>query len=290
MNELIKQTFEGQNITFKTIDNVVYVNATEMAKPFGKFVANFLEKDSTKEYLEELNLIIGNPIIKLVDKQAGRYGGTWMHEDVAMEFARWLSPKFAIWCNSKIKELLTTGHSETAPQFNVPTTFAEALRLAAEQQDKIEQLEAETEQQMKIIEDRNKTISNQWDMINRTCDTISEQEDVIQEQSVKLEEQAPKVQYYERAMNADGLYTITQIAKEFGYSAREFNSLLSQMQVQYKVGGQWVLYAKYANKGYTFSKTHVFDNNGILERRMLTYWTERGREFIYGLMNNMEEK
>ena len=33
--------------------------------------------------------------------------GTWMHEDVALEFARWLSPKFAIWCNRRIKELLT---------------------------------------------------------------------------------------------------------------------------------------------------------------------------------------
>lgn len=32
-----------------------------------------------------------------------------MHEDVALEFARWLSPAFAIWCNDRIKELLKTG-------------------------------------------------------------------------------------------------------------------------------------------------------------------------------------
>lgn len=35
--------------------------------------------------------------------------GTWMHEDAALEFARWLSPAFAIWCNKRIKELLKTG-------------------------------------------------------------------------------------------------------------------------------------------------------------------------------------
>ena len=35
-----------------------------------------------------------------------------MHEDVALEFARWLSPMFAIWCNDRIKELLTKGHTE----------------------------------------------------------------------------------------------------------------------------------------------------------------------------------
>lgn len=30
-----------------------------------------------------------------------------MHEDVAIEFARWLSPLFSIWCNDRIKELIT---------------------------------------------------------------------------------------------------------------------------------------------------------------------------------------
>ena len=37
-----------------------------------------------------------------------------MHEDVAMEFARWLSPKFAIWCNDRIKELARTGVTTVA--------------------------------------------------------------------------------------------------------------------------------------------------------------------------------
>ena len=45
------------------------------------------------------------------DKHAEQ--GTWMHEDVALEFARWLSPEFAIWCNDRIKELLTMGMTAT---------------------------------------------------------------------------------------------------------------------------------------------------------------------------------
>lgn len=36
-----------------------------------------------------------------------------MHEDVALEFARWLSPAFAIWCNDRIKELLMNGTVST---------------------------------------------------------------------------------------------------------------------------------------------------------------------------------
>ncbi len=62
--------------------------------------------------------ITGIPEIDLVQVQGGspeNGGGTWMHEDVALEFARWLSPKFAIWTNKKIKELMQTGHTEVRP-------------------------------------------------------------------------------------------------------------------------------------------------------------------------------
>ena len=46
--------------------------------------------------------------------------GTWMHEDVALEFARWLSPAFAIWCNRRIKELFTTSRQPTEAEILPP--------------------------------------------------------------------------------------------------------------------------------------------------------------------------
>lgn len=52
--------------------------------------------------------------------------GTWMHEDVALEFARWLSPAFAIWCNDRIKELLTTGVATLADD---DATIAQAMAI-----------------------------------------------------------------------------------------------------------------------------------------------------------------
>ena len=42
--------------------------------------------------------------------------GTWLHEDVALEFARWLDPKFATWCNARIKELLKYGATALNPE------------------------------------------------------------------------------------------------------------------------------------------------------------------------------
>jgi phage antirepressor YoqD-like protein len=69
-----------------------------------------LKTDSAKSYVDALSKLKN---INLTDLVVVRYGGTqhgtWMHEDVALEFARWLSPEFAIWCNDRIKELMRHG-------------------------------------------------------------------------------------------------------------------------------------------------------------------------------------
>jgi hypothetical protein len=100
-------------ITFQLGDTTM-VNATEMAKPFGntKQPIHWLNNQQTKEFLNELSKL---RILSLADlvkvTKGGNNPGTWMHEDVALEFARWLAPAFAIWCNDRIKELLLSGES-----------------------------------------------------------------------------------------------------------------------------------------------------------------------------------
>lgn len=111
MNSLTVFQYNGSPITFSNGNNVM-VNATEMAKPFGKETKDWLKNQSTKDFIEELSNVRNLLFADLVQVKQGspeNGGGTWMHEDVAMEFARWLSPAFAIWCNDRIKELLTTG-------------------------------------------------------------------------------------------------------------------------------------------------------------------------------------
>lgn len=93
----VKYDYNGTEITFQHGANVM-VNATEMAKPFGKYATHWLQNQSTRAFLEELAVVRKSVTADLVVvKQGGNdIQGTWMHEDVAMEFARWLSPKFAI--------------------------------------------------------------------------------------------------------------------------------------------------------------------------------------------------
>lgn len=109
--------YNGTDITFLSGNGDVMVNATEMAKPFGKLVADWTRQKSTNEFISSLSSVKGIPISALVQVVKGGTSeqGTWMHEDVAMEFARWLSPTFAIWCNDRIKELLKYGMTATQP-------------------------------------------------------------------------------------------------------------------------------------------------------------------------------
>lgn len=117
------------------------VNATEMAKPFGKFTKDWLSNKSTKEFLSTLSAVRTIPLTGLVEIKQGGSGeqGTWMHEDVALEFARWLSPAFAIWCNDRIKELLLTGKA------SIPSR-SDADGLVDYLKHELEQCKAELEQ------------------------------------------------------------------------------------------------------------------------------------------------
>lgn len=119
-------TYNGSKITFSFSEKCVMLSATKMAKPFGKFPADWLRQKSTKEYVEAVASETQIPISQLVITKKGNDGteqGTWMHKDVALEFARWLAPLFGLWCNRRIEELLTTGHTEIAlTTMPVPTS------------------------------------------------------------------------------------------------------------------------------------------------------------------------
>jgi anti-repressor protein len=83
------------------------VNATEMARPFGKRAAEWLRLPSTIQFMSALEAMGKSHRSQLIVTENGV--GTWLHEDVAIEFARWLSPSFLIWCNDRIRELMRHG-------------------------------------------------------------------------------------------------------------------------------------------------------------------------------------
>lgn len=157
MNTPIVYDYKGSKISFANGKNVM-VNATEMAKSFGKTTKDWLRTNASSEFINSLSAVRQICPSQLVVVKKGNSNefeqGTWMHEDVALEFARWLSPAFAIWCNDRIKELLKYGMTATQPTLdemvnNPDLVIRMATQLKQEREEKA-RIEAENK---RIIEE-----------------------------------------------------------------------------------------------------------------------------------------
>lgn len=111
-----------------------------------------------------------------------------------------------------------------------------------------------------------------------------EAENAVQKQ--QLIEMQPKASYYDVVLNSPDLVSITEISKDYGWSAQKMNEYLHRQGVQFKQGGRiWIIYQKYAEKGYTSTKTHTYPaTDGSIHTKIHTYWTQKGRLFIYDLL------
>lgn len=108
------------------------------------------------------------------------------------------------------------------------------------------------------------------------------QEEIAQKNQI-IQELQPKATYYDLVLQNKTLVPISVIAKDYGMSAKKLNKILHELKIQFKQGNTWLLYQKYAGKGYTQSKTHTIDAD---YSKMHTYWTQKGRLFLYDLLKN----
>lgn len=135
-------------------------------------------------------------------------------------------------------------------QKSLPGTFAEALRAYADEVERNEKLKGE-----------------------------------IEVKNVLIAEYEPKVTYYDQILASTDTITVTQIAKDYGMTAQELNKLLNENKIQFKQSNQWMLYQKYAEQGYTKSKTvPITYKNGEQGVKLNTQWTQKGRLFLYELL------
>lgn len=143
---------------------------------------------------------------------------------------------------------------ERAGGFVVPQTFSQALMLAAKQQEQIEEQRA----------------------------ALVQQGEEIVKLSNEVMTMKPKATYYDLILNNPSTVTITQIAQDYGMSAKKFNQILCDFRIQHKVNKQWILYADNINKGYVQSKpTNIPLANGTEKVVYNTEWTQKGRIFLY---------
>ena len=118
MNSIKTVSFGNFLVSFR---DDAFLNATAIAKQYGKRVGDYLRNDRTQEYIEALaeNLsrtrkITLNKKQLVAVKNGGTNNGTWLHPKLAIDFARWLDPKFAVWCDEQIEQLLSGSQPKPA--------------------------------------------------------------------------------------------------------------------------------------------------------------------------------
>lgn len=116
----------------------------------------------------------------------------------------------------------------------------------------------------------------------RLAADLEEEKLVLQQQIAEYE---PKISYLDKILSSTDTVTTSQIAADYGMSAQALNKQLHKLGVQHKVGGQWLLYKKHMNQGYTKSHTSEIPKaEGGVKVVMNTKWTQKGRLFIYELL------
>ena len=102
---------------------------------------------------------------------------------------------------------------------------------------------------------------------------------------VQLAEAKPKVDYCDSILQCKELVTTSQIAKDYGMSAKKFNKLLHELGIQFKQGGVWLLYQKYAARGWSSTNTNKYmGSDGVIHCKVHMYWTQKGRLGLYHLL------
>lgn len=229
-NVMVEREFNGMTFKFREDG---YFNAGQAAKHFRKDLENFKRLPSTKAYITALqdSLVITTDLTLIEVIPGNRYipdRGTWVHPKLAVFFARWLDPKFGVFCDMVIDDLmhgnsvLTVVAPEKAVAPKLPQTYLESLQELIESVKEQERLKAETQRL----------------------------EGVVKQKDAKLIEQAPKVEYVEKYIEDAGSLGIRAASKVLQCNERELGHWLVDQKLAYRNPARSLVpYATAENRG-----------------------------------------
>ena len=190
--------------------------------------------------------------------------------DVILDSRKPEAKKFRKWVTGEVLPSIrkTGGYIAATNDMTDEEIMAKALLVA---KNTIER----RDQRIKELETANK---QQQDRLEQASCQISEM-------SKDIDVMKPKAEYYDMLLNNKSTVLTTSIAQDYGMTAIAFNKVLSNLGIQRKVAGQWILYTQYIKKGYMQSKPiTITRRSGMKEVKYNSEWTQSGRIFLYDIL------
>ena len=246
--------YNDQPVSFLSNSGALMVDATSMAKPFSKRSSDWLITKQAQELIASLSAKTGIPVTALVSvNQGGSNPGTWMHEDVALLFAQWLSPDFYLWCNDRIKELIKIGFTATPEAIEAFLTDPDTL--------------------LKLVT------------------KLKEERDLRCAAESQVAELKPKAALMDKILCSDEQIDVGQAAKILGlpYDRNTLFKKLRTLGVFFKYRNEPK--QEYVNRGFFNLKEQWIDRNdhdGFIAMKVLV--TQPGLSFLNDLLTNQPQR
>lgn len=207
-------SYNGNDVLFDIKDDVM-VNATQLAKIYGKRPNDYLSLPATNQLINAITRKYGISENQLVISKAGSShngGGTWMHRLIVVDFCQWLDIDLKLWCTEKLDELMRYGITATQPTLE------------------------------QMISNPDLVISLATQLKNER-----EQKQRLEQQNAKLK---PKADFAEKAFTMEGKVDIGQAAKilNLGYGRNTLFKKLREVDVFFKERNEPK--QKYIDAGY----------------------------------------
>lgn len=258
-------SYNGHNVSFIKTSYGILLNATQMAKAFNKKPAEYLRLPSVNQLIKSMvgfSHLSENQIVTTMFGSPENGGGTWMFEDLAIDFARWLDTDFRLWCNSKIKEFLTS-NLVSISNFTDP---AEAAEEWAKQYRRAQQAES-----IALAEHKR-----------------AEQERMEKEIAVNtLEEKKGDIEFSESFKKVDhgNMWLIRDVAKKLEQNGiiiaeKNLRLFLEEVKFMFRNGqGRWELYSDIVKNKFGVYRSYFVDKySGERVNQQTIYMTGAGYE------------
>lgn len=266
--QVLKQTeLLGQQLTvYGTMEQPLFL---------AKDVAEWIEHSNAASMLQSIDAD-EKTLLTNINNAYGGQSAWFLTEDglyeVLMQSRKPIAKQFKKGVKNILREIRTTGgYLATSDTDTEDEILAKAVLVA-----------------QKTIEKKDQRIKQLEHDAAAQAKQLTEQASTIKQQNKQIDELQSKATYLDQILQSKSTVTTSQIAQDYGMSAKRFNKLLHDLKIQRKVNGQWILFAPYTERGYVHSETInlpvVVNGVEYTKTVMHTKWLQSGRLFLYNML------